>query len=182
MSWFTESFLLLQLAPHNQSEEATSLGAPSSTSITALKGDVASWWPSRRPPACKWSTEPTSQGVQTGAGLGWGWGGDRSGKSELTQPSVGCSFSWSYPPQPTPPTCLGAVTYGETDAHFLAEIWACESPDRLGGGEGACSSAVLSKQNCFCLVLRMLFSSNKLWCGSNSNTFFWHLLGSSLWM
>ena len=65
-------FLLLQLPPPNQREEATSLGAPNSTSITALKGDVASWWPSRRPPACKWSSALTSQGVQTGAGLGWG--------------------------------------------------------------------------------------------------------------
>lgn len=179
MSWFTESFLLLQLAPHNQSEEATSLGAPSSTSITALKGDVASWWPSRRPPACKWSTEPTSQGVQTGAGLGWGV---VTGVESLSSPSHLSGAVFPGPTHPNPPTCLGSVTYGETDAHFLAEIWAFESPDRLGGGEGACSSAVLSKQNCFCLVLRMLFSSNKLWCGSNSNTFFWHLLGSSLWM
>ena len=135
MSWFTESFLLLQLPPHNQSEEATSLGAPSSTSITALKGDVASWWPSRRPPACKWSMEPTSQGVQTGSGLGWG--GRWQEWKVWAHPAICRVTVFPGPTHPNPPTCLGAVTYGETDAHFLAETWACESPDRLRRGVGA---------------------------------------------
>lgn len=41
----------VQLLPHVQSREATSLGVPDSTEIIALKADVASWWLSRRPPA-----------------------------------------------------------------------------------------------------------------------------------
>lgn len=40
-----------QPPPHKPGGEATSRGAPSNTSTTASKGDVASWWPSRRRPA-----------------------------------------------------------------------------------------------------------------------------------
>lgn len=177
MSWFTESFLLLQLAPHNPSEEATSLGAPSSTSITALKGRCR-FVVAEQAALLRVSGAQSLQAKGYRLVLAWGGVGVTGVESLSSHPAIcGCRF-----PGPTHPTPLVRGSDMEKlDAHFLALKSGVRESSPAGAGR-ACSSAVLSKQNCFCLVLRMLFSSNKLWCGSSSNTFFWHLLGSSLWM
>lgn len=70
MRWFIDLSLVFQPPPHNQNGEATSLGAPSNISITASKGDAASWWPNRHPPACKWSALSQQE-----RGAGWCWPG-----------------------------------------------------------------------------------------------------------
>lgn len=132
MSWFTESFLLLQLAPHNQSERGHFSRCPKQYKHYCIKGRCRRGGGSRRPPACKWSRPNTWP-----RGTDWCWlrvGGAWQEWRVTAHPAIcGAEFFLVYPPQPH--SLLVEALLWEAAHTFLLKSERRES-DPSWGGEG----------------------------------------------